>query len=122
MTEITTEYAIKWFENRKAGITMPGAKAMYDKAIAALRAQQEAEKNDLMTLEADRDAWKRRAEAAERDMEAIMKDSEQGCDYCKNYADDCGTRCRCTWDDCKPEWRGPCKENGGTDNHDEKNS
>ncbi len=54
MNEITTADAIAWFERRKAQITMPGANAMYDKAIAALRAQAEAEKNAPLTLE---DLW-----------------------------------------------------------------
>ncbi len=51
MNEITTADAIAWFEKRKAGITMSGANAMYDKAIAALRAQMEAEKDDPLRLE-----------------------------------------------------------------------
>jgi len=40
---MTAEEAIKWFESRKKNIQMPGARAMYGMAIAALRAQQEAE-------------------------------------------------------------------------------
>ncbi len=48
---MTTEEAIAWFEMGKRGLTMPGANAMYEKAIAALRAQQEAEKNEPLTLD-----------------------------------------------------------------------
>ncbi len=48
---MTTEEAIAWFEMGKRGLTMPGANAMYEKAIAALRDQQEREKNEPLTLE-----------------------------------------------------------------------
>ncbi len=48
---MTTEEAITWFERRKAGSTMAGATSMYNKAIAALRAQSEAERNELLTLD-----------------------------------------------------------------------
>ncbi len=51
MNEITTADAIEWFERRKAQITMSGAISMYDKAIAALRAQAEAERNEPLTLD-----------------------------------------------------------------------
>lgn len=47
---MTTKEAIAWFENRRCAIVMPGAAAMYDMAIAALRAQQEAEKNEPKTI------------------------------------------------------------------------
>jgi len=51
MNEVTTAETIAWFEKRKTGITTSGANAMYDKAIAALRAQAEAGKNDPLTLD-----------------------------------------------------------------------
>lgn len=41
MTEV--EKAIQWFEARNKATTMPGARKMAEMAIAALRAQQEAE-------------------------------------------------------------------------------
>lgn len=59
MNEPTTAEAIVWFERRKAGAAMPGANAMYDKAIAALRAQQEKEKNDPLTLDELREIGQR---------------------------------------------------------------
>lgn len=71
----------------------------------------EAAANRIEKLFADCDTWQRRAEAAERDMMELMKDSSDGCDYCKNHVG-----CTCSWDDCKPEWRGPCAENGETAN------
>lgn len=49
MNEITTAQALAWFENRN--IQMPGARVMCDKAIAALRAQMEEEKNEPLTLD-----------------------------------------------------------------------
>ena len=38
-----TEQAIEWFENRKAGIAMPGARMMHNLALTALRARLERE-------------------------------------------------------------------------------
>lgn len=34
---MTTSEAIKWFENRKSGSTMPGARMVFDMALEALR-------------------------------------------------------------------------------------
>lgn len=48
--------------------------------------------------------------------EAALKDIPRACGYCKHYPDNCdGLDCKnisginTAW-----EWRGPCKENGGT--------
>ena len=46
---MTTSEAIIWFEHRKAGATMPGARMAYDMAIEALRAQREP--NEPLTLD-----------------------------------------------------------------------
>lgn len=48
---ITTEHAAVWFESRAANTPMQGAREMYKIAAAALRAQQEAEKNEPLTLD-----------------------------------------------------------------------
>ena len=55
-----TEQAIEWFESRKAGIALPGARMMNNLALTALRAQLEREKGceycndpDMPTFEAD---------------------------------------------------------------------
>lgn len=48
---ITTAEVIAWFENRLAGITMPGARRMYEQALTILRAQQECENPESLTLE-----------------------------------------------------------------------
>lgn len=48
---MTTEEAIAWFEMCKPGIARPGARGMYEKAIAALRAQQERENPKPLTLD-----------------------------------------------------------------------
>ncbi len=67
-------------------------------------------------LEADRDAWKRRAEAAERDMGCMIP-----CKVCKHVpageAPECQT-CAASilndWRRSNYAWRGPCAENGGS--------
>ncbi len=63
-------------------------------------------------LSADRDAWKRRAEAAERDIRKILV-SGKLCPFCIKYA----AVERCTSEGCMDNavWRGPCAENGGAD-------
>lgn len=66
-----------------------------------------------LKTEADRDAWKHRAEAAERDLTTLMKKTEWGCNFCKHRV---GAIC-VSWDECKPEWRGPYKENEGEQRH-----
>lgn len=47
---MTIEQAIKWCESRYRGALMPGATEAYKMCLAALRAQQQAEKNDPLTL------------------------------------------------------------------------
>ena len=49
MSEI--ERAIEWFENRKAGIALPGARMMNNLALTALRAQLERENPKPLTVE-----------------------------------------------------------------------
>ena len=57
---------------------------------------------EVKRLTSDRDAWRRRAEAAERDLNALLQLEEL-----------CPIQCKwCKWDDCcdgdkSPEWRGP---------------
>ena len=53
-------------------------------------------------LEAERDAWRERAEAAERDMlHAISMSPYAICGlFCKNHKPGCGRK------NCRPEWRG----------------
>lgn len=71
----------------------------------------------VAALEADRDAWKRRAEAAERDLGWMLI-----CQTCK-YAPigespecaECESNIRNNWRRSKYAWRGPCAENGGID-------
>lgn len=70
----------------------------------------------IRSLLAERDEYKRRAEAAEHDLQAA-----QGCDsckYCLMDGDICArysageNACGAKW--CAGyEWRGPCAENGG---------
>ncbi len=48
---MNTEEAIAWFERCKPGTVRPGARAAYEKAIDALRAQQERENPKPLTLE-----------------------------------------------------------------------
>ncbi len=74
----------------------------------------------VAALEKDRDAWKRRAEAAERDLGYMIP-----CETCKEQPlsekEACNT---CVihndgWHDMRRSnyaWRGPCAENGGADN------
>lgn len=75
----------------------------------------------LANVAADRDAWKRRAEAAERDMGRMIP-----CYTCK--AQPVGEAPECDGCEAKPSeewkrshyaWRGPCAENGGTDWHEQ---
>lgn len=69
----------------------------------------------VAALEADRDAWKRRAEAAERDLGTVLP-----CMSCKEYrtgenlaCDTCEASDLNDWHKCSYVWRGPCEENGG---------
>lgn len=71
-------------------------------------AQIETQLRDAAKLQSDRDAWQRRAEAAERDLLKLMKNHQRGCNYCKHRE-----YCTAAWDECAPEWRGPCAEDGG---------
>ena len=58
--------------------------------------------DEIAALKADRDAWRRRAEAAERDLLYLMNcDEMDGCDVCKKF------KGLGMCDDCAPEWRGP---------------
>ena len=93
-----------------------GLHSAYDAGwYAALRAQQEAEKNNALELEANRDAWKRRAEAAERDIIAMLRAhvDDMHCDQCTigNNRESC----RYYGKDMCPvaEWRGPCEGKEG---------
>ena len=43
--------AIRWCESRLEGVTMPGARRGFAACLLALRFQQEAEKNEPLTLE-----------------------------------------------------------------------
>ena len=45
------QQAIAWFENRLSGATMPGARRMLSMALSALRAQQERENPQPLTLD-----------------------------------------------------------------------
>lgn len=49
---------------------------MSDKKVAA---------DMIKKLSADRDAWKRRAEAAERDMFSVIKLTDDACQLCAHY-------------------------------------
>lgn len=68
-------------------------------------------------LEKDRDAWKRRCEAAERDIRSMLR-GNGSCMYCGKFGTD-----GCSWKDCwnAVEWRGPCKENGGVEDASQTN-
>ena len=55
----------------------------------------------------DRDAWKARAEAAERDIEKMLHSMPLG--MCKQFCKRTGSKCG-AWADCAPEWRGPEEE------------
>lgn len=48
---MTTSEAIKWFENRKSGSTMPGAGMVFDMALEALREKAARENPEPLTLE-----------------------------------------------------------------------
>lgn len=66
-------------------------------------------------LSADRDAWKRRAETAERDMGCMIP-----CTTCRWTAGEseacqtCAASILNNWRRSNYKWRGPCAENGGT--------
>lgn len=51
MRNMTTNEAIKWFENRKSGSTMPGARMVFDMALEALREKAARENPEPLTLE-----------------------------------------------------------------------
>ncbi len=65
----------------------------------------------------DRDVWKRRAEAAEKDIrDMLVRGNVAICHFCKqdtnpDYLESCEER-GCAY---VAEWRGPCAENGGED-------
>lgn len=67
-------------------------------------------------LSADRNAWKRRAEAAERDITSMLESCD--CEIRHEYCARCYTPNECNTDKCAgyAKWRGPCEENGGVDN------
>ena len=58
---------------------------------------------EIESLTAERDRFKARAEAAEKDLENLIKIGPAGCGLCKNG------RCwrRNGTEECNPEWRGP---------------
>lgn len=85
MNGITTAEAIKSLELSRIGL--PLARDVCDKAIAALRAQQEAE-----NLSADRDAWQHIADAAVRDLHSVIKQVD-GCSLCAHYYPCAGKDC-----------------------------
>lgn len=58
-------------------------------------------------LQTDRDTWKRRAEAAEKDL--ITSAVLVPCSVCKHYNAD---ETDCNWGTCQFAWRGPEKESG----------
>lgn len=70
--------------------------------------------DEAMKFEQERDAWRFRAEAAERDMGYLIP-----CVTCKHDPDKsqvCGDCCASilnNWRRSQYAWRGPCKENGG---------
>ncbi len=71
----------------------------------------------IEAMEADRDTWKLRAEAAEYDMRKAIMGTCSPCKSCKYPIQDdapCSV-CNCVshW-----QWRGPCAENGGERNAD----
>ncbi len=70
----------------------------------------------IESLSIERDAWQRRAEAAERDIDHCCPTCQyhhmffNGC----TYDHDCTNPDGACSDDCdRWHWRGPCKENGG---------
>ncbi len=72
----------------------------------------------LEGVERDKDAlffemqrWKRRAEAAERDIETLLMEGCAGCDFCAYFGTCSRSDIQETY--CAPKWRGPCAENGG---------
>ncbi len=70
---------------------------------------------ELEQTKRERDTWKRRAEAAERDITSMLEscDFEIRHEYCAR----CYPSNQCNTDECAgyAKWRGPCAENGGTD-------
>ena len=62
---------------------------------------------EIERLERERDRFKARLEAAEKDLENLIKIGPAGCGLCKNG------RCwrRNGTEECNPEWRGLCSEN-----------
>lgn len=61
-------------------------------------------------LIAERDEWKRRAEAAEKDIKYMLITGED-CPLCGSSRPECGWDC-----ELRAKWRGPCAENGGVNN------
>lgn len=66
---------------------------------------------DLAAMTAERDAWRRRAECAERDISKMLKTMPVG--MCKQFCKRAGSMCG-AWADCAPEWRGPEEDKHGT--------
>lgn len=88
-------------------------------ATEHLMAKLETANHQLKQVRQERDAWKLRAEAAERDINkvsilypcAVCKHGRFGtCTLAANLDE---PRWRCNRDTNRFEWRGPCKENGG---------
>ena len=69
---------------------------------------------DLAAMTAERDAFKARSEAAERDIRhAISMSPYAICGlFCKNHKPGCGGV------NCRPEWRGLCSENAQEESKD----
>lgn len=87
------------------------ARLAYD-AIAYIN-QLETQLRDAAKLQSERDAWKHRAEAAERDITSMLESCD--CEIRHEYCARCYTPNECNTDKCAgyAKWRGPCKENGG---------
>lgn len=51
MRNMTTSEAIKWFEHRKSGSTIPGARMVFDMALEVLREKAARENPEPLTLE-----------------------------------------------------------------------
>lgn len=69
----------------------------------------------IKELSVDRDKWKRRAEAAERDIKHLLICGDlSSCHYCKCDPNALFEKplevCKCVQE---AEWRRPCEENGG---------